>query len=90
MRLSLLAGGGQPLSCIALIFIRQVIGGIKRHARMQMGNVLFNAAFAGIAVQRFIAFKAVALTDIVRQFLYQHRRITLTIILNRAADIADV
>ena len=90
MRLPLLAGGRQPFPGIALIFISQKIGGIERHAGMQMRDVLFDPPFAGIAVQLFVPFQAVALADVVRQLLDQNGGIAFTVILNRTADIADV
>ena len=57
---------------------------------MQMSNMFFNATLAGIAIQIFVSFQAVALTDIVRQLLNQNRGIAFAVILNRTADIADI
>ncbi len=90
MGFPLLAGSRQPFPGIALIFVRQKIRGIKRHAGMQMSNMFFNATLAGIAIQIFVSFQAVALTDIVRQLLNQNRGIAFAVILNRTADIADI
>ena len=55
-----------------------------------MRDVLFDAAFAGIAVQLLVALQAMALADVVRQLLNQNGGIAFTVILNRTADIADV
>ena len=90
MRFPLLAGGRQPFPGIALIFISQKIGGIERHAGMQMRDVLFDPPFAGIAVQLFVPFQTVALADVVRQLLNQNGGIALAIVLNGTADIADI
>ena len=55
-----------------------------------MHHVTLHALLAFVTVERFVALQAVALADIVHQFLYQHRRVAFAVILNGAADIADI
>ena len=57
---------------------------------MQTGNVCFYPGLALIAGQRFIARQVVALPDVVHQFLHQYRREALAVVLNGAANVADV
>ncbi|VAT76286.1 Uncharacterised protein [Klebsiella pneumoniae] len=90
MRLSLLAGGRQPFTSVALVLVFLEIGNVERHARMQMGDVGFNPRFAGVAVKLFVTGETVALADIIHQLLHQHRRKTLAVVLDRTADIADI
>ena len=90
MRLSLLAGSRQPLPGVALIFVITEVGRIKGHSRMQMRDMCFDPSLTGVTIQRLIPGQAVALANIVRQFLHQHRRVTFAIILNRAPDVADI
>lgn len=49
---------------------------------MQMGNMRFDPPLAGVAVLLLIARQAVALADIIRQLLYQHRRVAFAVVLD--------
>ncbi|STS93011.1 Uncharacterised protein [Klebsiella variicola] len=85
MRLSLLAGGGQPFTSVALVLVFLEISDVERHARVQMGDMSFDPGFAGVAVKLLVASETVALADIIHQLLHQHRGKALAVVLDRTA-----
>ena len=49
-----------------------------------------NALFAFITIKVLIARQVMALPDVVHQLLNQHRREPFTVVLDGAADVADI
>ena len=90
MRLSLLAGGGQPFTSVALVLVFLEISDVERHARVQMGDMSFDTGFAGVTIKLLVASETVALADIIHQLLHQHRGKALAVVLDRTADVADI
>ncbi|MNE90101.1 hypothetical protein D3C81_2075170 [compost metagenome] len=57
---------------------------------MPVKQVFTHTPCAAIGVQMFIARQTITLLQILQQFSHQHRGITLAVILNGAANKADV
>ena len=80
----------QPFAGIALLFADNIVYRVKRHAAVDTRNVRLHPLLAFIAVKRVIASQIVALANIVHQFLHQNGGEALAVVLNGAADIADI